>query len=761
MLDHLKRLDALRDDDGLAHRSVSALPPTHSEGLIFTRIADSLAAALQDSGRNRLYRHQEAAMTAALDGQNVVLQAPTASGKSLSFQVPLLDTIIRDQSSHALMIYPNKALALDQREQLEQLSRVSSRRPIESWWYDGDTSPEERKIIRKHPPHILITNPDMLHHSFLGHHEQWQSFYKQLKWVIIDEMHEYRGYFGSNVSMILRRLSHHLSALGIRPQFFLCSATCANAKEHAENLTGLSFTEINAQDSIRPRRDFYFVNPAIPDHRYWDILQLRAVNASLACMMAEKSVLTFCPTRSFTEQCHRIAMREIQKLSEDGIVNLDPSLVKVFRGGLNTAERHQIQEGLRSGSVQVAFTTNALELGIDIGGLDGVILAGFPDSMMSAWQRVGRAGRSWDKDAFVIYYARNNPLDQFYAENLDAFLRKPLDDLVINHENDELIQRHVPCVLFETKSGGDRTILGTAFGDAVTAKVGSRPPPKGYRPHRAVDIRGGGKGMFTLEYSGEIIGTMSAHQKFREAYENAIYMHGGSTYRVEEVTHTGGGGTIKLGRAEPNRRTNPTILTNISNQEIYAGRKWEVGEREIDVLHEKVSIVERLVTIKEIHDQTGEVYNQWEPNSGSATFSSAHACSIQFSFGDVQDGVTALQHIFRVGVTFSIPVDAHDMFPQAIVNEQKVYIVESYPGGIGVAQKIFEKWRSILRTGVDLAEACKCVRGCPSCIVPPRSRHDLDALDKRTGIKLARKLLEAGEGEAAYDFRNGFWESRI
>ena len=758
MLDQLKSLDALRDDDEVAHGVLPAVPPSFGDGLVFDRLTHPLAEALRRSGRQALYRHQEAAMLAALDGHNVVLQAPTASGKSLSFQVPLLDAVVRDRSSHVLMIYPNKALALDQREQLERLSKLASGRAIESWWYDGDTPQEQRKLIRQRPPPILITNPDMLHNSFLGHHEQWRTFYQTLKWVIIDEIHEYRGYFGSNVSMILRRLSHHLSSLGVCPQFFLCSATCANAKQHAENLTGLPFAEINAENSIRPRREFYFINPAIPDYRYLEILQRRAVNASLACMIAGKSVLTFCPTRNLTERCHRMAMQEIQRLAEEGVVDLDPGRIKVFRGGLNTDERHEIQEGLRNGSVQVAFTTNALELGIDIGGLDGVILAGFPDSMMSAWQRVGRAGRKWNKDAFVIYYARNNPLDQFYAENLDAFLSKPLDDLVINHENEELIQRHVPCVLFETEADGDQTILGTAFAKAVKVREGAKPPPKGFWPHGQVDIRGGGKGMFTLEHGSEVIGTMSAHQKFREAYENAIYMHGGSTYRVEEVTHTGRNGVIRLEKEDPNRRTNPMIFTNISSQELYEARQWVLGEGEVDAVYEKVSIVENLTLVKEVHEHTGEVYNQWEPSFNSATFDSAHACSIRFILEEGPEGVTALQHIFRVGVTFSIPVDTHDMFPHAKGNEKQVFIVESYPGGIGVARKVFEKWQNILWTGVKLAEACKCVRGCPSCIVPPRSRHDLDKLDKRAGIELARRLLDVAERGQEYEFRNGFWE---
>ena len=194
-------------------------------------LGERLRAALDNRGIERLYGHQSEAIAQALKGANVVLQAPTASGKTLAFQIPMLESL-REPGAHALMLYPTKALALDQRDQLIRLASGMPGPDIDSWWYDGDTDREHRTLLRKKPPPILITNPDMLHNSFLGHNEQWSTFYAGLKWVIVDEIHEYRGYFGSNVAMILRRLSYHLASLGIRPQFFLCSATCANAREH-------------------------------------------------------------------------------------------------------------------------------------------------------------------------------------------------------------------------------------------------------------------------------------------------------------------------------------------------------------------------------------------------------------------------------------------------------------------------------------------------------------------------------------------------
>ena len=541
LLEELRRFDALRDgdtgNDCVAEGTLAAISPTYAGREVFNRLSSTLADALRKRGIDRLYQHQAEAILKALDGKNVVLQAPTASGKSLAFQVPMIETLFHEPKSHAVMLYPTKALALDQRDQLNNFVNHIQGREISSWWYDGDTDREHRKPLRENPPNILITNPDMLHNNFLGHADQWHKFFDGLKWIVVDEIHEYRGYFGSNVSMILRRFSHHLSRRDIRPQFFLSSATCANAGEHANNLTGLSFAEIKAGSSIRPQRRFYFVQPNIPDHQYWDILQLhqywdilqlRTVKAGLACLRSGKSVLAFCPTRKFAEACHPIAMQEIGELHQP---HIDPEAIKVFRSGLGTDERHGIQAGLKNGSVRLVFTTNALELGIDIGGLDGVILAGFPDSMMSAWQRIGRAGRNWESEAFVLYYARNNPLDRFYASNLDMFLNKPLDDLVVNPGNEDLIEKHVPSLLFETDNldGGSDILDQALYSAAVDKKKrGARPVRSGkWRPHSTVDIRGGGSGSFKLQHESRTIGTLSGQQQFREAYERAIYMHGG------------------------------------------------------------------------------------------------------------------------------------------------------------------------------------------------------------------------------------------
>ena len=759
LLNALRKFDALRDGDIVKQDSLPAIAPTYSTLAALDAAAPQIVDALRRRGVDRLYQHQADAVVCARGGANVVLQAPTASGKTLAFQIPMLESL-RKRSTHALMIYPNKALALDQRDQLIRLTEEMGGPRIESWWYDGDVDHDMRRVIRENPPSILITNPDMLHNTFLGHAELWTRFFRGLKWVILDEIHEYRGYFGSNVALILRRFSHHLASRGVRPQFFLSSATCANAQEHAENLTGRYFVEVDAANRMRPSRHFTFVQPDIPDYQYWDILQLRIVNAGLACLSIGKSVLAFCPTRKFAEECHLTAMKEIEKLAEEYPNGIDKKAIKVFRAGLSVDERHAVQEGLKRGVVRLVFTTNALEMGIDIGGLDGIIMAGFPDSMMSAWQRIGRAGRSWDNSAFVLYYSRNNPLDRFYSQNLKLFLDKPLDDLVINPDNGELIEKHLSSLLFETPNFVDNEgLLGPTMSASIKEKLdrGARPVGSGrWRPHFSLNIRGGGSGTFILKDGKKDIGTLSGQQQFREAYDKAIYLHGGRTYRVREITSTGRGGEIMLERVDSGLRTNAMINTFVTERDIYDGRRWETNNSTVHALYGKVLITESLNAIEEVN-RSGDVVDRWVPQFNSAKFDNAHAFWVREETSSclATDGIGAFQQLLRVGALFSVPLDAHDIYPHSVVGEQKAYLIESYPGGIGIAKKVLERWRAVLEVGIRVAEQCKCARGCPNCIMPARSRDDVD---KVAGIQFAHAVLESTSHSADFEFRNGLWE---
>lgn len=737
LVQRLYKFDALRKGDTLIEDTLDRVEPVYSDGSIFRQINPKIARVLQEQGISSLYQHQADAISAALAGSNVVLEAPTASGKTLAFAVPMIQRLLKEQGSHALMLYPMKAVANDQRQQLFHLLKAVG---LESWPYDGDTDREHRKLLRENPPAVLITNPEMLHLSFLAYNEQWAAFLQNLKFVVIDEMHEYRGYFGSNMALLLRRLAHHLSLIGASPQYFMATATCANPEEHAKNLTGQSFSLVSAKGRLSPKRHFAFIDPSIPDYQFYIIFELRICNAALACLEQGKAVIVFCPSRRFAEQCYRSAVREGEKR------RLDTNSIALFRAGLSDGERRKIHQGMRDGSKRVVFSTNALELGIDIGGLDGVILAGFPDTVMSAWQRIGRAGRSWDKDAFVLYYSMNDPVNKFYAANLSTFLRKPLDEIVADPNNEELIENHLLSFLYE--SGGNldadaERILGRPMYREARIHAEKFRPVKRYHPHQRLEIRGSGGRMWTLKYNDEEIGTMSDYQRFREAYEGAIYLQGGRKYKVDS-TLAGSSNEIRLVAPDlEHSRTNPVFVKFLNVQELFSGSRWPGG---IEAYLGKVSLSENLISVNLVDEHSDSVFDSYSPSGNSSWRSIAHAFWLDVSALDNVDstGLAAFEQLLRVGTIFTIPVDSHDTTTHLVKGEQQIYLIESYPGGIGIVKKAFEKWHDILQTAIGIARACPCRRGCPNCIIPPRlSREELD---KDSGIKLAERVMAATGG---------------
>ncbi len=666
-----------------------------------------------------------------------------------------------DRNAHALFIYPMKAVASDQRAQMLELHKDlidAGHMPIQSWPYDGDVSPQDRKWLRDAPPSILMTNVEFINASFLAFSDVWENFLKNLKWVVIDEIHEYRGYFGTNAAMVLRRLVHHLKSRGSDPNFFLATATCANPLEYAQNLTGQEFVEVSARDNLRPKRDYLFIDPEIPSHRYWYILQLRSSCVALALGRIGKSAIIFCPTRQFAERAYRIA---VSRLNEVESHPLSTEQVRVYKGGMNSEDRHEIMEGLKSGDVKIVFSTNALEMGIDVPGLDAVVMVGFPDNVMSARQQLGRAGRSWQSNGLVIYYARNNPLDSFYARNLQAFLDKPLDEIVIDTGNEEIAEDHAVCVFHESgfpDFNGSVDVLGQGISNVAKRHIneGRTPVSIGrYKPQRSIQIRGGGGGVFSLEIESNSLGTISSYQKFKEAYDNAILLHGGTKYRVSRFTSDKNGKrVIELTREESNHRTEAFATKSVNPNDLFGGHKWD---DDLETLHCRIDVYENIQQVSEIDDMTDQVVDRWQLDSSSASFrSNGHAFWLRLiSFESSPAAMVALEQILRVGVRFVIPTDEHDIYTVSNTKEGDIYIVESYAGGIGIVKKITEKWRNVLREGMRIARNCSCRLGCPYCIVPPRRTEEID---KFAGLMLAEQLLQVASRSPSHEFVKGTWK---
>ena len=401
---------------------------------------------------------------------------------------------------------------------------------------------------------------------------------------------------------------------------------------------------------------------------------------------------------------------------------------------MRNEDRQDIQQKIKSGDISVVFTTNALELGLDIGGLDGIILAGFPPSIMSAWQQIGRAGRGWDKDAFVLFYAMNDPIDRFFVGNLDAFLDKPFDELVVDPNNKDLIANHLAPLTYDADGELhplDEAILGSTFYNVAKEAAGRRPVTGRYRPHPKLSMRGSIGKSFKLKSGSEELGQISVMRRFREAYIGAIFTFFGRKYRV----HSHEEDAVVLTEAEPNLKTEPGFFTVLNNNDIFEG----FGYGEIEVYYGSLNIVMNFTGYKLVDDHTGE-----EKGSGGADEAhyqnNLHAFWINVPQND-HTGIGALEHLFRVGAMFVIPADRFDASTYSKAgNEPTASYYENYSGGIGVAKKLFEVWPTALKKGIEVAQNCSCKSGCPNCIEPAKSYNISNTnIDKVRGIKLATK----------------------
>ncbi len=736
----LYELDALREDDEMQHSTIERIKPERAEGWpleLNRRVRESLLQARI----RKPYLHQAEAIQRSLEGYDVVLESPTASGKTLAFTAPMLHALQEDYRAHALMIYPMKALAFDQRLQLRQICEPLG---IESWPYDGDVDKEWKAAMRASPPQILLTNPEYLNSSFLAYSEIWREFLCNLRYIVIDEMHEYRGFFGSNVALLLRRFFLQLERLGAHPRVFLSTATCANPVEHAKNLTGRDVKLVQARNVLLPKRHFFFVKPEIPEHLYWQIFQLRVENAAMAILEAGLQALIFCPTKRFLEDAFRHCQAKAAELE------FDDKQLSIFHADLKHETRQRIQQDIKDGETRVIFTTNALELGLDIGGLDGVVLAGFPSNIMSAWQQIGRAGRGWDRDAFVLFYAMNDPIDQFFVTNIDAFLNRQFDHLVVDPNNEQLIENHLPALVQETGGKlqeGDRQTLGSAFYKACIQDGGR--PIKNYRPQYYMNLRGSIGRSYKLKHENGEIGQISEVRRFREAYTGAIFTFFGRKYRVRAHEED----AVTLEAAEPNLRTDAGFYTALYRNQLMEG--FAFGD--LQVFHGTLNITQNFTGYNLVDERSEEVRES--RRSAEALYqNNLHAVwfDVPAENGNTK-GIGALENILRVGAMFVIPADRFDTSTWSTLKDGlTVYYYENYEGGIGVARKFFEVWPTVLKKGIEVAQNCSCRSGCQNCIEPAKTWNSSNtAIDKQAGLELAQNLLAAEMNGPSLQMRNG------
>lgn len=685
-----------------------------------------VAASLQAAGITALYSHQRQVWALAKEGRHVVMATPTASGKSLAFNLPVFDTLCRCPEATALYLFPTKALARD------QLAALRAHWPgdgKEVDVYDGDTAVKKRRAIRSRC-RLLITNPDMLHTALLPHHPSWHRFFSGLAHVVVDEVHQYRGVIGSHAANVFRRMRRICRFYGASPGFIAASATVANPAELMGRLTATDPEAVADSGAPAGRREFVFFNPPIVDRERGlrEGSRSETVRIVLPFLRAGHRVIVFARSRRETEVIHAY-LRE--SLEGEG---LPADWVCSYRGGHLAAERRAVEADLREGRVRAVVTTTALELGIDIGGLDLAVLSGYPGSIAGTWQQAGRAGRGRD-DSACILVAGNSPLDQYIVSHPDYFFGQPPERAALDPANPHVIASHLACGAFELPledgevGPKERELLsGMAEEGKLHCSDGRWHWVGGSYPAAEVGLRSASPGALVLvDGEGSTIGTVDGAGAPLAVHEGAVYFHGGLSYVVEKLDREGG--RALLHRRETDYLTEPVVrFTVVEGGPLLRNSRGAVEVRLVPLeLTTGVTGFRRIQLFS--HEYLGE--EEIEPVESLLL---TEGCAIEVPCGtgalapaELQAGAYLLSRVAPLYVLS----DAGDVGSSWRIEEGRrgvIYLYDRCPGGVGYGRRIFENCGKILRAAVEVAGECPCPRGCPSCLGPrPGASRDRKA----------------------------------
>ncbi|MFQ5794873.1 MAG: DEAD/DEAH box helicase [Candidatus Bipolaricaulia bacterium] len=686
-----------------------------------------------------LYTHQVKAIEQIRGGENVILTTPTASGKTLAFNLPIFEHLYHDRRATALYLYPLKALANDQLEKLHQLERATGI-ALGANIYDGDTPQHLRPRIRE-ISRIIVSNPYALH-QYLPWHHKWARFFKHLKFVVIDEAHRYRGVFGSNVAMLIRRLARILERHGADPQFILSSATIANPEEHAHKLIGKDVTVIAEDGSDHGDRYFLFWNPVhYPDHSVHrqtsDLLRLHATQGF--------QTLCFTISRAMAELTARWA-----KEATNGEVK-----IAVYRAGYLPEERREIERALRDRELDAVASTNALELGIDIGELDAVIIAGYPGTVVSTWQQAGRAGRG-TAPAAVTLVGFENPLDQYFMRHPDRFFERPHEHAIIDLDNLHIKMGHLMCAAAELPL---RQVDEKQFGDFAPllepledqGLLGSTPVGWVYqgtaRPVDVVNLDNISNEIVEVICDGETLETMEVRQAYAEAHPGAVLLHQGETYLVSDLDLERNTATVVKEEVD-----HYTDALQVTKTRILNPVDWkDHGDFELAVgnLH----VAERFVSYQvRRYDRVLGRYEldlppiEFETVGVWFTVPDALRQAVIQRDGDWVGGLHGAEHAMIAMTPFHAMCDRWDIGGLSTpyhpdTGAATIFIYDGFEGGMGISEKIFQLFPELVKTTYELIRDCGCEMGCPSCIYSPKCGNQNEPLDKAAALTLLKGIL--------------------
>ncbi|HEY2273468.1 MAG TPA: DEAD/DEAH box helicase [Jatrophihabitantaceae bacterium] len=722
---------------------------------------DLLQSRLAGRGVRAPWRHQAEAASLAYAGSSVVLATGTGSGKSLAYQLAGLTALLEDDRARVLYLSPTKALAGDQLRSLASFD-LPGLRPAT---YDGDTPIEERDWVRAHANWVL-TNPDMLHRGILPMHARWSSFFRRLRYVVVDECHAYRGLFGAHVALILRRLRRVAGSYGCAPTFVLASATVADPAAAAERLVGVPVTAVADDASPRGATTFALWEPPLTALRgEHDAPIRRAAGAEAARVLADLVVegartLAFVRSRRGAELTTLTAQRH---LAEAGATELVPR-VAAYRAGYLPEERRALEAALSSGRLLGVASTNALELGVDVSGLDAVVVAGFPGTLASLWQQAGRAGRSGDP-ALVVFIARDDPLDTYLAHHPEAIFGRPIESSVFDPENPYVLGPQLCCAAAELPlRESDLPGFGEAAPQVVAGLVARgllRQRPSGWywtsRERPATDIRGsGGPPVAVVDSAdGALIGTVDAGAAHGTVHEGAVYLHQGRSYLVDSFDVED---AVALVHAEePDWSTSARDVTDIAIVETSATTMYgpvQVAFGTVDVTNQTVSYVRRRLSTAEIIDETPLDLPPRELRTRAVWY-----CLPQESLDeigmftpDVPGAAHAAEHaaigllpLFATCDRWDIGGVSTALHPDT--GMPTVFVYDGAAGGAGFAERghtALSSWLAATRAAIA---ACECVAGCPSCVQSPKCGNGNDPLDKAGAVAWLDLVLRHLRGD--------------
>ena len=726
----------------------------------------SLRDSLRATGIETLFSHQDDAFEAARGG-GVVVTTPTASGKSLAFNLPVLDSIARDAKCRALYLYPTKALAQDQARALSALDPPNLRHAI----YDGDTPKDERPAIRRRS-NLVLSNPDMLHIGILPHHRSWGDFFANLEWVVIDEAHTYRGVFGSNVANVIRRLRRIAAAYGSDPRFILATATIANPGELAERLVGSPLELVDRDGAPRSKREIVVWNPPLVNAATGARRSSLAEAADLFADLIAAEVRTICFLKS------RRGIELIRKFAAERLVAKGrPALaerIAPYRAGYTPAQRRRIEADLVSGELLGVVSTSALELGIDIGELDAAICVTFPGTAATLKQMWGRAGRR--REGLAVYIAGQDGLDQYFCRHPDEFLEKPVEAAILDHRSPEIASRHMLAAAFEMPlAPEDERWFGDGFetaaesmqtrGELRRAGAGLVPRRPGFAAS-AIPLRSSSAENVAVidRESGEVIGTVEYGRAFTTVHPGAVYMHLGRSWEVEQLDLHQGQAIVRAFDDEwyTRPKTDTEIFVDsVSDTREVAGVELSFGEVSVT---DRVTGYQRVLTAdQEAIDLIDLELPDQEFRTRGLFYTVPEALTGDLPLNHLLGALHATEHLQIAVLPLIAMCDRWDIGGlstnvHAQTGLPTIFIYDGHPGGIGITRRGFDFFERLVADAGGLVGECPCESGCPSCVQSPKCGNLNDHLFKQGAIDLlgAMQQWPAGTGlDRAMPGRNG------